>query len=84
MGNDQSFNHSIRSQETYVRNQMSRMNPSNNYVSSRKYDSSGRVNTYSRDQIESKLRQEYHGNTSYKNHNSYVLSNDWERMRGKR
>ena len=31
--NNQSFNRSIASQERYVRTEMSKMNPSNNYVS---------------------------------------------------
>jgi hypothetical protein len=78
MGNDHSTSYSIQRQENYVRDQMKTINQSQNYVSSRRYTSSGRENKYSSDQIEGKLRQEYYGISKP---NSYVLSQDWSRMR---
>jgi len=84
MGNNNSFNHSIAAQETYVRREMGRMNPSSNYVGYNRYNSNGTERTYSRTQIEGKLRQEYCGTNSFKNRDTYVLSSDWERMRNSR
>lgn len=72
------FKRSIEAQEQYVRTEMAKINKSDNYVSSDKNT------TYTRDQIEGKLRQEYYGNVNYKNRNDYVLDNDWERMRNKK
>lgn len=81
MGNDQSFNRSVARQEAYVRSEMSKINPSSNYVGYDRYTSSGRERRYTTNQIEGKLRQEYHGMNTYKTRDSYVLSSDWERMR---
>lgn len=80
MGNNHGTSYSIRCQENYVREQMRTISPSQNYVSSRRY-TGGYENTYTKDQIEGRLRQEYHGTSKS---NSYVLDNDWRRMRGTR
>lgn len=69
------FKRSIEAQESYVRQEMAKLNKSDNYVG---YDKS---RSYSRDQIEGKLRQEYCGTLKS---NSYILDSDWERMRGKK
>ena len=80
MGNDYSTSYAIQRQETYVRDQMRTINQSQNYVSGRRYTSGGWENKYTRDQIEGKLRQEYHGTTK---RDSYVLDSDWKRMRNR-
>ena len=68
------FKQRIEAQETYVRQEMAKINKSDNYVG---YNTN---KSYSREQIEGKLRQEYCGTAKYKS-NSYVLDRDWERMR---
>lgn len=71
------FKRSIQSQESYVRQEMAKIKTSDNYVG---YNTN---KSYSRDQIEGKLRQEYCGTAKYKS-NSYVLDRDWDRMRSKK
>ena len=82
-GQNQSFNHAIASQEAHVRREMSSMDRSQNYVGYNRYDSRGNERKYSDSQIAGNLRQEYCGNSTYKNRDDYVLSSDWKRMRRK-
>lgn len=72
------FKRAIEAQETYVRQEMAKIKSSDNYICHNKNKS------YSSDQIEGKLRQEYCGNINYKTRDNYVLGNDWDRMRSKK
>jgi hypothetical protein len=80
MGNTQTISSSsIQRQEEYVQREMTKIDPNTNYSSS-----SFGHGSYSRRQIEGKLREEYHGYNTYKNRDTYVLSQDWVRMSASR
>jgi hypothetical protein len=66
----------IARQEAYVDQEMAKINQNTNYC--RIYGF--RETTYSDRQLRGKLREEYNGYTGGRYRDSYVLSQDWERI----
>ena len=75
MGNSNtSFSRAFDRQEKYVNGEIGTIDRSKAYVGYNKSDK------YSEYQIRNKLRDEYHRQS---NTNDYILSSDWQRIRGK-